>query len=72
MIFIYGFLRDQFERAFGMIPAVILTAIFYSFHHDGFQPEFLKLFWVGIIYVSVFYHIPVFLCSGCQRKNAVN
>lgn len=55
MIFIYGFLRYQFERAFGIIPAVILTAVFYSFHHAGFQPEFLKLFWVGIMYVAVFY-----------------
>lgn len=55
MIFIYGFLRYQFERSFGMIPAIILTAVFYSFHHAGFQPEFLKLFWVGIMYVAVFY-----------------
>lgn len=55
MIFIYGFLRYQFERSFGMIPAIILTAVFYSFHHAGFQPEFPKLFWVGIMYVVVFY-----------------
>ena len=55
MIFIYGFLRYQFERAFGIIPAIILTAVFYSFHHAGFQPEFLKLFWVGLMYVAVFY-----------------
>lgn len=55
MIFIYGFLRYQFERAFGIIPAMILTAVFYSFHHAGFQPEFMKLFWVGIMYVAVFY-----------------
>lgn len=55
MIFIYGFLRYQFERSFGMIPAVILTAVFYSIHHAGFQPEFPKLFWVGIMYVAVFY-----------------
>lgn len=55
MVFIYGFLRYTFERAFGIIPAVILTAAFYSLHHAGFQPEFLKLFWVGLMYVSVFY-----------------
>lgn len=55
MVFIYGFLRYQFERAFGIIPAIILTAVFYSFHHAGFQPEFLKLFWVGLMYVAVFY-----------------
>lgn len=55
MIFIYGFLRYEFEKAFGIIPSIILTAIFYSFHHAGFQPEFKKLFFVGILYLSVFY-----------------
>lgn len=55
MIFIYGFLRYEFERAFGILPAILLTAIFYSLHHAGFQPEFTKLFFVGIMYVTVFY-----------------
>ena len=55
MLFIYGFLRYQFEKAFGIIPSVILTSAFYSLHHAGFQPEFLKLFFVGILYISVFY-----------------
>lgn len=55
MVFLYGFLRAQFERAFGTIPAIVLTAVFYSLHHAGFQPEFGKLFLVGILYVSVFY-----------------
>lgn len=55
MVFIYGFLRCFFERAFGIIPAIILTAICYSLHHAGFQPEFGKLFFVGIMYVVVFY-----------------
>lgn len=55
MVFIYGFLRYEFERAFGVLPAVFLTAAFYSFHHAGFQPEFGKLFFVGIMYVTVFY-----------------
>lgn len=55
MVFIYGFLRNYFEKAFGIIPSIILTAFFYSFHHVGFQPEFLKLFFVGLMYVSVFY-----------------
>lgn len=54
MVFIYGFLRYEFERAFGILPAILLTAIFYSFHHAGFQPEFVKLFFVGIMYVAVF------------------
>lgn len=55
MTFIYGFLRYEFERAFGILPAIILTAVFYSLHHAGFQPEFTKLFFVGIMYVTVFY-----------------
>ncbi len=55
MVFIYGFLRYEFERAFGILPAIFITAIFYSLHHAGFQPEFTKLFFVGVIYVTVFY-----------------
>lgn len=55
MLFIYGFLRYKFEQAFGIIPAIILTAAFYSFHHAGFQPEFVKLFFVGILYTTVFF-----------------
>ena len=55
MVFIYGFLRYEFERAFGILPSILITAIFYSLHHAGFQPEFTKLFFVGIMYVTVFY-----------------
>lgn len=54
MVFIYGFLRYEMERAFGILPAILITAIFYSFHHAGFQPEFAKLFFVGMMYVIVF------------------
>ncbi len=55
MTFIYGYLRASFEKAFGIIPAILLTAAFYSFHHAGFQPEFLHLFFVGLMYCSVYY-----------------
>ena len=55
MVFIYGFLCYEFERAFGILPSILITAIFYSLHHAGFQPEFAKLFFVGIMYVTVFY-----------------
>lgn len=55
MTFIYGYLRMSFEKAFGIIPAIILTSAFYSFHHAGFQPEFLHLFWVGVMYCTVYY-----------------
>ena len=54
MIFIYGFLRRIFDKSFGIIPGIIITSIFYSFHHAGFQPEFGKLIFVGILYASVF------------------
>lgn len=54
VIFFYGFLRTLFERAFGLIPAILLAALFYSFHHVGFQPEFLQLFFVGIMYAAVY------------------
>lgn len=55
MVFIYGYLRHYFEKAFGIIPAIVLTAVFYSLHHAGFQPEFGKLIGVGLMYVTVFY-----------------
>ena len=55
MTFIYGYLRMSFEKTFGIIPAIILTSFFYSLHHAGFQPEFLHLFLVGLMYCSVFY-----------------
>ena len=52
MTFIYGFLRRVFEKSFGLIPGIVLTSLFYSFHHAGFQPEFGKLILVGIMYAS--------------------
>jgi len=55
MLFINGFLRMSFEKAFGIIPAILLTSVFYSLHHAGFQPEFLHLFLVGFMYCGVFY-----------------
>ena len=54
MTFIYGFLRKIFDNSFGIIPGIIFTSLFYSFHHAGFQPEFLKLIFVGIMYASIF------------------
>jgi len=54
VIFFVIFLRYYFEQAFGIIPAIILSALFFSFHHAGFQPEFLKLFIVGLTFISLF------------------
>ncbi|WP_407436826.1 type II CAAX prenyl endopeptidase Rce1 family protein [Treponema sp.] len=61
MTFIYGYLRSSFEKAFGIIPAIILTSVFYSFHHAGFQPEFMHLLFVGLMYCSVYYITQNFL-----------
>lgn len=54
VLFFWAFLRQRFENAFGIIPGIILATFFYTFHHAGFQPEFLKLSFVGIIFASVF------------------
>lgn len=53
-LFFYAFLRTLFERAFGAVPAVILAALFYAFHHVGFQPEYGKLVFVGLMYATAF------------------
>jgi membrane protease YdiL (CAAX protease family) len=53
-LFFYGFLRTLFERAFGPVAGIVLAAAFYTFHHAGFQPEFAKLFFVGVLYATVF------------------
>ena len=54
VVFFYVFLRQQFEEAFGVLPGLVLAAGFYSLHHVGFQPEFAKLFFVGLLYAAVF------------------
>ncbi|MEA4970733.1 MAG: hypothetical protein VB051_09430 [Candidatus Pelethousia sp.] len=48
-------MRHYFDKAFGIIPANLLTAFFYSLGHAGFQPGFLKLLFVGILYCSTIY-----------------
>lgn len=54
VLFFYSYLRGEFENAFGIIPAIILTALFCSVSHVGFQPEFVKLFFVHTFFMSVF------------------
>ncbi len=54
LVFFYSFLRTMFERAFGIVPGIVLTALFYAFHHVGFQPEYGKLFFVGLMYATIF------------------
>jgi len=58
----YGFIHIRLERAFGTIPAIVLTAAIYVLWHAGTQlphePDLLwgvvKLFFVGVLYQSVF------------------
>jgi len=54
VVFFYSFQRTLFERAFGTVPAILLAAAFYAFHHIGFQPEYGKLFPVGLLYAVTF------------------
>jgi hypothetical protein len=54
VIFFFIFLRFYFEKAFGILPSIGLAAIFYSLHHAGFQPQFIKLFIVGLVFISIF------------------
>lgn len=53
-LFFYSFMRTLFERAFGIVPAIVLASLFYSFHHVGFQPEYGKLIIVGLLYTITF------------------
>jgi len=54
LLFFYAFLRTLFEQAFGSVLGIVLAALFYAFHHAGFQPEFGKLFFVGMLYATTY------------------
>lgn len=62
-LFFYSFLRQLFEESFGIIPALLLTSLFYSLHHIGLEEqmegttprqELRKLFFVGLLYSTTF------------------
>jgi membrane protease YdiL (CAAX protease family) len=62
-LFFYSFLRQLFEESFGIIPALLLTSVFYSLHHVGLEEqmknatlsqELRKLFFVGLLYSTTF------------------
>jgi membrane protease YdiL (CAAX protease family) len=62
-LFFYSFLRELFEQSFGIIPAILLTSVFYSSHHIGLEEqmkdttpaqELRKLFFVGLLYCTTF------------------
>jgi membrane protease YdiL (CAAX protease family) len=83
----YGFIHLRLEKAFGTIPAILLTSAIYVLWHVGTQlplePDPLyavwKLFWVGVMYQSVFSLTrnllviwPLFLAVGVMLDFAVN
>lgn len=62
-LFFYSFSRQLFEQPFGIIPALLLTSVFYSLHHIGLEEqmkgatpaqELRKLFFVGLLYSTTF------------------
>lgn len=56
-VFFRGWLQLRFEKAFGMVPALILGALCYMFYHVGYEmtlAEMLPLFGYGIIFGAIF------------------
>jgi membrane protease YdiL (CAAX protease family) len=83
----YGFIHLRLERAFGTVPAILLTSAIYVLWHVGTQlplePDPLyaawKLFWVGVMSQSLFSMTrnllviwPLFHAVGVMLDFAVN
>jgi membrane protease YdiL (CAAX protease family) len=83
----YGFIHLRLEKAFGVIPAILLTSAIYVLWHVGTQlplePDPLyavwKLFWVGVMSQSLFSLTrnllviwPLFHAVGVMLDFAVN
>lgn len=83
----YGFIHLRLEKAFGTIPAILLTSAIYVLWHVGTQlplePDSLyamwKLFWVGVMSQSLFSMTrnllviwPLFHAVGVMLDFAVN
>lgn len=83
----YGFIHRRLEKAFGVIPAILVTSAVYVLWHAGTQlphePDLLvgilKLFFVGVMYQSVFsitYNLltiwPFFVGVGVLLDYVVN
>ena len=49
------YVENFYAAVYIMVAGIFEMLFIYSFHHAGFQPEFFKLFFVGIMYVAVFY-----------------
>ena len=83
----YGFIYLRLEKAFGVIPAILLTSALYVLWHTGTQlpmePDLIagiwKLFWVGVMSLSLFSLTrnlliiwPFFHATGVMLDFAVN
>ena len=79
MIFIYGFLRYEFERAFGILPAIFITAVFLQLTSCRFSAGIYKVIFCWhyvcngfLFYTQYFCNISIFLgcwgCLGCSGK----
>ena len=83
----YGFIHIRLERAFGPLPAILLTSVIYVLWHTGTQLPLeadpwlgaLKLFGVGIMYQAVFsltYNLaiiwPFFMGVGVMLDFLIN
>lgn len=83
----YGFIHIQLEKAFGPLPAILLTAVVYVLWHAGTQLPMeanyclgaLKLLGVGVMYQAVFsltYNLiiiwPFFMGMGVMIDFIVN
>lgn len=56
-IFFRGWMQQRFEDAFGLVPGILLAALFYSFYHIGYGmtwSEMHVLFYVGLFYAVAF------------------
>ena len=83
----YGFVHIRLERAFGVLPAILITSLLYVTWHTGTQlphePDLLwgivKLFAVGVMFQAVFSLTrnlliiwPFFLTAGVLIDYVVN
>jgi len=53
VFFFACFVRYYLEMSFGALPAIVIAAGLFSLHHAGFQPEYLKLFVVGLVFITI-------------------
>lgn len=56
-VFFRGWLQLRIEEAFGVVPGVVLGALFYSLYHVGYGmnwKEMLFLFGLGLVFATVF------------------